>query len=109
MSTGSMPMQQAPAAARPQAQAAPAPTTGGDVEVKIENFSFGQPIEIKAGQTVSWLNVDAVTHTVTADDDSWDSEDLAPGQRFSKTFDAPGEYAYYCEIHPHMRGKIVVR
>jgi YVTN family beta-propeller protein len=104
---GMAPMQQAPAAEKPQVQAAP--TAAGDVEVKIEKFSFGQPVEIKAGQTVSWLNADAVTHTVTADDDSWDSEDLAPGQRFSKTFDAPGEYAYYCEKHPHMHGKIVVR
>jgi YVTN family beta-propeller protein len=111
MTTGSMPMQQPPAAAKTESQAAtaPAPAMAGDVEVKIEKFSFGAPVEIKAGQTVSWLNADAVTHTVTADDDSWDSEDLAPGQRFSKTFDVPGEYTYYCEIHPHMRGKVVVR
>jgi YVTN family beta-propeller protein len=81
----------------------------GDVEVKIDRFSFGSPVTIIAGQTVSWLNGDAVTHTVTADDDSWDSDNLAPGQRFTKTFDTPGTYAYYCEIHPHMRGQIVVR
>ncbi len=88
---------------------ASAPAPVGDVEVRIDKFSFGPPITISAGQTVSWLNADSVAHTVTADDDSWDSEDLAPGQRFAKTFDAPGEYDYYCEIHPHMHGTVIVR
>ena len=46
--------------------------------------------------------------SVLASDVVW-RRAVAPGQRFSRTFDAPGTYAYYCEIHPHMRGQIVVR
>jgi YVTN family beta-propeller protein len=98
----------APQNASASSPANAAPSTG-DVEVRIDKFIFGPPIAITAGQTISWLNADSVAHTVTADDDSWDSEDLAPGQRFSKTIDAPGEYAYYCEIHPHMHGTVIVR
>lgn len=83
--------------------------TAGDVQVSIKNMSFGDPITVNVGQRVTWVNGDSVTHTVTAQDESWDSDDLAPGAQFSKTFDAPGEYAYYCEFHPHMRGRVVVR
>jgi YVTN family beta-propeller protein len=102
-------MSMPPATSSATGMQASAPASMGDVEVRIDKFSFGAPVTISAGQTVSWLNGDSVAHTVTASDDSWDSEDLAPGQRFTKTFDAPGEYAYYCEIHPHMRGTVIVR
>jgi YVTN family beta-propeller protein len=93
---------------KPAGPEAVPPGAADAIEVRIERFSFGAPRTIGVGQTVTWVNADSVTHTVTADDDSWDSGDLKPGHAFSKTFDAPGEYPYYCEIHPHMHGQVTV-
>jgi YVTN family beta-propeller protein len=105
-----MPMA-APAGSAPQAAAsAPASSVApGDVEVQISKLSFGGPVTAKAGQTVSWLNNDSVTHSVEAVDGSWDLGDVAPGQRVSKTFDTPGTFEYYCDFHQFMHGQVVVQ
>jgi YVTN family beta-propeller protein len=92
-----------------QAAAQAASAAPGDVEIQISKFSFGGPVTIKAGQTVSWLNNDAVTHTVEAPDGSWDLGEVAPGQRVAKTFDAPGTFDYYCDFHQYMRSQVVVQ
>jgi YVTN family beta-propeller protein len=94
-------------AASGQGQAASA--APGDVEIQISKFSFGGPVTVKAGQTVSWVNNDAVTHSVEAADGSWDLGDLGPGQRATKTFDVPGTYEYYCDFHQYMRSQVVVQ
>jgi plastocyanin len=100
----------APAASTGSQQAAPsASAVPGDVEIQISKFSFGGPVTIKAGQTVSWLNNDAVTHTVEAPDGSWDLGEVAPGQRVARTFDAPGTFDYYCDFHEYMRSQVVVQ
>jgi plastocyanin len=52
--------------------------------------------------------MDAVTHTVTADDNSFNSGILPPGASFSHTFDTPGSTSYKCLIHPFMTGMVVV-
>jgi len=56
-------------------------------------------VHIAAGQTVMWTNPDSRTHTVTADDGSFDSADVTPRTQFSMEFDTPGSYAYYCQYH----------
>ncbi len=61
-----------------------------------------------AGTTIRWFNDDALPHTVTAADSSWDSGNLAPGGAFERRFDSPGTYAYLCRYHPGMTGTIVV-
>ena len=60
------------------------------------------------GESVTWRNTDHATHTITAEDGSFDSGDLAPGATFTQTFAKPGTYRFYCRIHRFMRGTVVV-
>jgi plastocyanin len=65
-------------------------------------------IEITAGTTVAWTNNDAVEHTVTAIDRSFDSGNMAPGATWQYTFTKPGTYQFFCVVHPFMKGVVVV-
>jgi len=79
--------------------------------VVIQNFRFkpGQ-ITIKRGTRVRWINRDSAPHTVTANKaGSFNSGHLRSGQRYSHTFNTVGKKAYHCEIHPFMRGSVVVK
>jgi plastocyanin len=80
--------------------------------VKIDNFAF-QPkqLVIPAGTTVTWQNADDVPHTATSKDDPqvFDSGALDTDDKFSFTFSKPGKYAYYCKVHPHMTGVVIVK
>ena len=83
---------------------------GGTQEVKIVNFSFTPAtITVSAGTTVKWTNQDSAAHTVTADDGSFDSGQLAQGATFSFTFTKAGTFSYKCGNHPTMLGKVVVQ
>ena len=66
------------------------------------------PVEVKVGETVTWINDDSGRHTVTSKDGVFDSGMMGKGQSFSYTFDTAGEYPYYCEPHPNMVGTVVV-
>lgn len=66
------------------------------------------PVEVKAGETVTWVNDDSARHTVTSKDGTFDSGMMGKGQSFSYTFDKAGEYSYFCEPHPSMVGTVVV-
>ena len=57
---------------------------------------------------MTWTNTGSRPHTVTADDGSFDSGRLDPGEQFSQTFDQPGTFTYHCGFHPEMQGSIVV-
>ncbi len=73
--------------------------------VTMTDDSFSQTeVDIPAGSTVVWNNGNVKTHTVTADDGSFDSGDLATGQQFSMEFDTPGTYPYYCQYHGDVGG-----
>jgi plastocyanin len=77
--------------------------------VDIRDFAFSPAaIEIEVGTTVTWENYDTATHTVTADDGSFDSGDLAQGDTFSHTFDKAGTFTYHCNFHPNMIATITV-
>jgi plastocyanin len=78
--------------------------------VSIHNFSFDPAsITVPVGGTVNWTNDQpGVTHTVTADDGSFDAGRLASGQSFSTTFSTPGTIAYHCNIHSSMHGAVTV-
>ncbi len=77
--------------------------------VEIRDFSF-QPgtLTVAAGTTVTWTNDGSVPHTVTSNERTFDSGDIAPGGSFSYTFDQPGSYSYHCSLHPSMQGQIEV-
>lgn len=88
---------------------ATAPAPAGPI-IDITDFMFGpMPVTIPAGGSVTWINHDDDPHTVFAADKSFKSPPLDTGQTYSKTFDKPGEYAYYCSLHPQMIGKIIVK
>jgi plastocyanin len=77
--------------------------------VSIRDFFFNPShITVVPGTTVVWVNDGDHPHTVTADDGSFDSETLMPGQSFRVTFEGQGTITYFCEIHPFMRGSVTV-
>jgi amicyanin len=77
--------------------------------VKIDNFTFNpQSVTVKAGATVTWTNQDDIPHTVTATAKQFKSKTLDTDDTFSFTFATPGTYEYFCSLHPHMTGTIVV-
>lgn len=80
--------------------------------VVIARSRFETPeLRIAAGTTVVWRNEDGFAHTVTSRDDSptaFDSGEFSGGETFEITFDEPGEYAYFCRIHPTMRAMVIV-
>ena len=74
------------------------------------------PINIKAGDTVTWINVDVIAHTVTSGKD-WNrltsgklfhSGYIISNTSYSHTFASPGVYDYICKFHPDMKGEVVV-
>jgi plastocyanin len=66
------------------------------------------PVEVKVGETVTWVNDDSDRHTVTSKDGIFDSGMMGKGQSFRFTFDKEGEYPYFCSPHPGMVGTVVV-
>jgi plastocyanin len=75
-----------------------------------DNRFSPQTINVQPGTTVRWVNYGQHPHTVTADDESWDSGDIQPGASYSATFNNPGTYYYYCRHHTQdkMQGVVVV-
>jgi plastocyanin len=78
-------------------------------EVSVVDVAF-QPAEVTvpAGTTVDWANEDPFAHTVTARDGAFDSGTLDGGETFSRRFETPGAYEYFCVIHPSMTGTVTV-
>jgi amicyanin len=85
------------------------PARAADSKVRIANFTFNPPqITVKAGTTVTWTNEDDIPHTVTSTTRAFKSQALDTDQRYSFTFTTPGSYRYFCSLHPHMTGTIIV-
>lgn len=91
------------------------PTTVGNagedvVVVEMRNLAYNPGIiEIETGTTIVWRNADAVVHTVTARDGSWNSGNILPSAEWSQRYDSPGRYEIYCIPHPFMTAVVVVR
>jgi plastocyanin len=81
-----------------------------DQTVTMESLQF-QPatVTVEVGDTVTWSNADAVPHTATADDGSFDTGTISGGASASHTFTTAGTFAYHCEVHPTMTGTVVVQ
>lgn len=86
-------------------------TGGGDADaatIAIEGFAF-TGATVAPGAEVAIENADEAPHTVTADDDAFDSGSIAGGESGSITAPSePGEYAFHCDIHPDMTGTLTV-
>ena len=82
-----------------------------EVAVSIDNFAFSPAvITVAPGTTVRWTNRDDIPHTVVSDDKTtFKSKVMDTDEQFSYTFSKPGTYSYFCSIHPHMTGKVVVQ
>ena len=86
-----------------------APALAADATVKIDNFTFNPPrLVVKAGTAVTWDNGDDIPHTVVASGKAFRSKTLDTDDKYSFTFTTPGTYEYFCSLHPHMTGSIVV-
>jgi plastocyanin len=89
--------------------ASPEATPGGAISIDIVNFAFEPPsLTVPVGSTVTWVNVSATIHNTVAEDESWQSEILDPGESFSFQMTEPGTYAYLCTIHPNMKAELTV-
>ena len=77
--------------------------------MKIDNFTFNpQQITVKAGDTITWVKHDDIPHTVASQTQALRSKALDTDDKFSFTFATPGTYPYFCALHPHMTGMVVV-
>jgi plastocyanin len=79
--------------------------------VVIDDFEF-RPAELRVapGTTVTWTNRDDSPHNVAsaATPRLFRSRLMEAGESFAFTFDQPGRHEYYCALHPHMTGVVVV-
>jgi plastocyanin len=92
--------------------APPVPAWGAGVnhEVRIEGMKFvPERIEVRRGDTVTWVNQDVVPHTVTAREAGLESGQIDHAKRWSYKAGKPGEIPYVCRFHPGMRGILVVK
>jgi plastocyanin len=84
-------------------------TTSGAKSVDINHFAFHPPtLHVNKGAKVSFTNSSDVTHTATASGGSFNTNRIKPGTTKVVQFTRKGTFAYHCEIHPFMKGKIVV-
>jgi plastocyanin len=96
-------------APRPATAAPETAVAAQQAAVAINDGSFA-PTELRvtAGTTVTWTNQGRGAHTTTSQG-NWDSGRLGSGQSWSRQFDTPGTFAYFCTIHPtSMRASVVV-
>lgn len=94
----------------PKSAAATEAAAGNRVEIKAFQFK-PDPIEVKAGDKVTFVNLDGTVHTVTSKKAGFDEELDGKESEATITFDEPGTVDYVCTIHtgPGMRGQVVVR
>lgn len=86
------------------------PTPGFAASVAIgDNFFDPRDLTVTVGARVTWTNEGYERHTVTADNGSFDSGTLSPGQTYSRIFNQAGTFRYYCIFHwgEGMSGKII--
>jgi plastocyanin len=85
------------------------PVWAQDVKVDIKAFMYGpKDMTVAVGTKVTWVNDDEIPHTVAETHKVFRSGALDTGDSYSWVFNTPGEYEYFCALHPQMIGKIVV-
>jgi len=82
-----------------------------DAAITIDNFVFSpQSLRVAVGTKVVWTNQDDIPHSVVSAEQppAYKSPALDTDESFSHVFDKPGTYTYFCGLHPHMKGTVVV-
>jgi plastocyanin len=80
------------------------------VKVTIDNFTFAPAeLTISVGTTVTFDNHDDIPHSVVEKNKLFRSKALDTDESYSFTFTSAGTYDYFCGLHPHMVGKIIVK
>ena len=98
-----------PTPTKPAPAPAPTPAKTPNAMVTIQNFTFTPAtVTVSAGSTVVWTNHDAMSHTVTADDKSFESGNIAAGASYTQTFTTAGTFTYHCAYHNNMKGTLIV-
>ena len=78
--------------------------------VTIDNFTFTAPeLTVAVGTTVKWVNHDDIPHNVVDKNKAFRSKALDTDDAYSYTFARAGTFDYFCGLHPHMVGKIIVK
>lgn len=78
--------------------------------IHIDNFAFGpDTLTVSRGTTVTWTNRDDIPHSIVEVNGLFRSRALDTDGSYSFTFAEPGTYDYICGLHPHMKGKIIVK
>jgi len=81
-----------------------------DNVVTIDNFSFGPgELTVAVGTTVKFVNHDDIPHSVVETKKAFRSKALDTDDAYSYTFASAGTFDYFCGLHPHMVGKIIVK
>ena len=79
-------------------------------EVTIDDFTFvPKELTVAVGTTVKWVNHDDTPHIVVDKNKAFRSKALDTNDSFSFTFASAGTFDYFCGLHPHMVGKIIVQ
>ena len=108
----SAPVSQATEQAAPHVTGVKAAEAAETTQVVIDNFAFSpREITVAPGTRVTWVNHDDVPHTVTspARPRTLDSGAMDGDATFAFVFTTPGTLDYFCAVHPHMTGKVIVK
>ena len=78
--------------------------------ISIDDMDFHPDVlRVDRGTRVAWENDDNIDHMVRSlGFEYFNSGILDPGEDYSHTFNTRGTFAYYCSLHPEMRGTIIV-
>jgi plastocyanin len=79
-------------------------------EITIDNFTFTpKELTVAVGTTVKWVNHDDIPHTIVEKKTTFRSKALDTDDSYSFTFASAGTFDYFCGLHPHMVGQVIVK
>jgi plastocyanin len=78
--------------------------------ITIDNFTFSpKELTVAVGTTVKWVNHDDIPHTIVEKKTTFRSKALDTDDSYSFTFTSAGTFDYFCGLHPHMVGQVIVK
>jgi plastocyanin len=79
-------------------------------EITIDNFTFTpKELTVAVGTKVKWVNHDDIPHTIVEKKTTFRSKALDTDDSYSFTFTSAGTFDYFCGLHPHMVGQVIVK